>query len=246
MRFRILASVLVVPLAMSSLTACGDTTPSTDAYAASTPQVIRQDALTATAAWTSVHVKNEAQSNGLGVVLEESLDNAGNCDGTRTRGTTSTDRIVQVGGTTYVKGSVNYWASRGLNSKGVSAVADTWVTGKLDDVIGDFCSLSKWSGVVADHLNATEDLTVEGTETIDGLEVVKLVVKEEDQSNTFFIATSAPHNVVKVLDNSGAGSIEFSQFNEPVKVTAPPYALPFDQFRTSEYLQSASTQGNGR
>ncbi len=63
--------------------------------------------------------------------------------------------------------------------------------------------------------------------TVDGANVVEVITKDGDETNTALVATEGEHYILEVTNEGGdePGSFTLSKFNEPVDAEAPDDAV---------------------
>jgi hypothetical protein len=133
--------------------------------------------------------------------------------------------VLRVGGTDYVRAPSSVWASLGVPT---SARADgKFVRAPARSTA--FLSFTKFLEVsrsLGDELTATEKATLDGTATINGVPTVAVTAVTPGLSplpiGTIYVATVGEPYVVRWVSPGDAGSLDFSDYQKPVVVDAPP------------------------
>lgn len=229
MRLRPLAAAIALPLAVASLAACGES--AVQKYAKTAPATIDQDARTAIGSLKSVHIAGTMSDNGSKITLDMSLDTQGNCTGSITSNGQKVNLVSVAGGQVYMKAGANFWqGAAGMPAATAASFATKWVTGKSLASFGTICNLSQLTKSINDSTVAQDKPKFVGTDKVNGIDVVKIQVVDKDKAtSTLFVAATSPHNVIQVAGPKSQGSVTFTQFNAPVKPTAPTGALNLDQ-----------------
>lgn len=229
MRLRPIAAAVAVPLAVASLAACGES--AVQKYAKTAPATIDQDARTAMGGLKSVHMAGTMDDNGSKLTLDMSLDTQGNCVGSVTSAGQKVNLISVAGSAVYMKAGASFWqGAAGMPAATAATFATKWVTGKALASFGSICNLSQLTKSINDSTVAEDKPKFLGTDKVGGVDVVKIQVVDKDKSSsTLYVAASAPHNVLQVAGPKSQGSVTFTQFNTPVKATAPAGAVNLDQ-----------------
>lgn len=228
MRSRLLAAAVAVPLVAVSLTGCGDS--AAQKYAKTAPATIDKDARAAVGALKSVHIAGTITDSGSTVSIDLHLDNQGNCTGSITNAGQKIQLIGVTGGHIYVKAAASFWQSAAGVPAATAAVYGTkWVTGQSLASFGSICNLNQFAKNINASTIAADKPKVVGTGTVNGTDVVKLEVIDKDKSKSILsVAVNNPHNVIQVAGEKSKGAVTFSEFNVPVKSTAPSGSVSID------------------
>lgn len=227
---RALIAAIVLPVALASLSGCGES--AAQSYAKTAPATIDKDARAAITALKSVHISGSTTSSGAAFGLDLSLDTQGNCTGSITSGT---DKIQIVGlgsSAVYLKADPAFWQRAGGVSAAVAAqLGPKWVTGQAVAPFGTVCNLSSFDKSLGATTVAQDKPMLINTSSVAGVDVVNLKITNQDGSTSVLsVAADTPHNIIKVTDGTGGKALIFSQFNVPVKATAPAGALDLGSF----------------
>lgn len=227
---RALAVATVVPLAVLSLAGCGES--AAQKYAKTPPATIDKDARAAITALKSVHISGSTSSNGSTLGMDMSLDTQGNCVGTITSGTDKIQIVSVSSSGVYLKADAAFWQRAGGVSAAVaSQLAPKWVTGQAVAPFGAVCNLSSFDKSLSATTVAQDKPSLINHGTVAGTDVVNIKIANQDGSTSVLsVAANTPHNIIKVADGNGGKALIFSQFNTPVKATAPAGALNLGSF----------------
>ena len=227
------ATATIVPLALL-LAACGSSddadsdsgsSDSGSSYADTAPEDIQQDVVDAMQSVTSLHVSgNIVTDQGDPLDMDLSIADNGNCEGTMAVAGSGSFQLIVSGDQAFIKADEDFWrASAGSAADQIiTAVGDSWVTatGSMSSV-GDACDWEQFTSSWDDEGGDGGVGEVQGTEDVDGQETVKVAYTSDDGTEgTAWVLTDEPHYFVKV-DAGEDGTIELSEFNEPVEPEIP-------------------------
>jgi hypothetical protein len=177
----------------------------------------------------AVKVSGNVSNDGQEITIDLQVGSGGDCTGS-IGVDDGTAELRGVGGDTWMRPDEAFWRSfAGENAEQVlSLVGDKWVVIPAEDEsFNQFCDVDD----LLDQLLKDDDeedkstYTVEGTEEVDGDEVV-LVDNEdpEDGTSTGYVLVDDPHYLVKIekTDGEDSGTVTFSAFDEEFDVEAPP------------------------
>lgn len=230
MRPRSLLAAAAVPLALVSLAGCGES--AVQKYAKATPASIDKDARAAITALKSVHIAGSTTSNGSTIGMDLSLDTRGTCAGSITTGADQIQIVSLGSGSVFLKSDLAFWQrAGGISAATAAKLADKWVTGKAIAPFGSVCNLSNFDKSLSVTTVAQDKPRVINTGSVAGVDVVNLKISNQDGTTSVLsVAAGTPHNIMKVADDTGGKAINFSQFNVPVKATAPAGAINLNTF----------------
>ncbi len=213
---------------LALLTACaddgGDDGDGDSGFADESAADIQAAAIEDTQAIESVRLEGTVAQGDGEIGLEISMNTAGDCDGTVSRGDQGEAEVTSLDGTSWFKPDEAFWrAQAGPQADQIlSLVGDNWVLlPEGDQSFASFCDLDQLLGQIGDEPETTEK---DGTEDVDGEEAVRLTREGEDGGTiTAWIAVDDPHHILKIeqAGGDGPGSFAFSEFNEEVDVEPP-------------------------
>jgi hypothetical protein len=174
----------------------------------------------------SVHMSGSMRSDGQSMDLDLTVDSKGNCTGKISMGDGSA-QFMTSGKTSYVKGDRRFWT----DSAGSPQAADQVLTllgsrwAKLPPSspgFGHLCDLDKLMKDFTKEDSKAKGKKGESTD-VQGARAVELVYKKGKETTVVWVATDAPHNVLKMEQTGGddPGRFTFSEFNENVDIDAP-------------------------
>lgn len=223
MRLRPLAAIVVVPLALGSLAACGSTKKSNDLA------TLVKDARSALVSLKTVHVKGNVQASGNTTAMDLSISTTGSCMGTVTF-VGQTMSVIEVAGTYYLRAPKAFWTMQ-MNAKAAAKAANTWVTGLPPGIFDSFCNLATFAKSAASDPILSGEPKVLGALTVNGSPVTNLQVNSQRGNAVLSITKSSPHYLVKVVLTDGSMSEEFSEFDQPINVSAPAGAITMSSLK---------------
>ncbi|MFD7164254.1 hypothetical protein [Streptomyces violascens] len=181
-------------------------------YADLTGGQIATNALKATRQATSLHLKaNIADAKEGPSTMDLSMDHNGDCTGTMGQGK-DTIRIIKTGKIAYLK-------TRDSGNKWVKA--DT--TSRDGKELASACDLNNFLGSLKD--DDTDTAAKKGaTTTVGGRTAITLTETDGNEHYTIDVATTGKPYVLRlvVVGGDSPGTMEFSQFDEPIHAVAPP------------------------
>ncbi|MGW5936842.1 hypothetical protein ACWIG3_26955 [Streptomyces celluloflavus] len=185
--------------------------------------------------------------------LDLTLDRAGNCAGTISRGTLGRIDLVKRGDQVWMKPDAAFWKSQLPGSRGTAA-ADTfkgrYLHGTTDDPflqqLSRACDLAGFQrqAAVPEHPPAPgatpAPALAKGAPTVqDGTRVLPLTRKNDGATQTLYVAIDGPHYPRKLTAASDheTGTILLSDFGRPVPVKIPAPGVTLDISALNEQMQ---------
>lgn len=197
---------------------------------------VAEKAVETTRAASSLRMKGEIEPEGERVSVDLTMDAKNNCTGRLGVKNGSAD-LRRLGEVLYIKGDETFW--RASLSSRATAVPDggntdtvielmknRWIkmsTSAVADVRG-VCDLDEMlAGLDEEKVKRARLTRGEDTE-IDGVPVAVLVKKKGRETTTAYVAREGKPYLLKVVrsDSGEPGTVTFSDYDKPVKVTAPP------------------------
>jgi hypothetical protein len=181
------------------------------------------------AALRSLRVTGTVTTGGSEVSIDLRVDGDGNCTGSL--GTQQGEvRLLGAAGRTYLKPDAAFW--RGLTGaradRVMQVVGDRWVVvPSSEPTFRQFCNADELIDELVDELVSESRGTTyrrAGTATVDGRDVVGVDTSGVGgESSTGYVSVDAPHYLVRVEERGGTepGTVTFSDFDVPVRTTAP-------------------------
>ncbi|HTC60448.1 MAG TPA: hypothetical protein VK691_10075 [Solirubrobacteraceae bacterium] len=229
MRLRLLpttGSVLV--LALGALAGCGSSSSSNNIASKSATEILTESKAAADSA-SSVHVSGSIKTGATPVTIDLSL-----AAGKGARGEISENgasfKLILVGGTAYISGSPAFYRSLG-GAAAAQLLDGKWL--KASATSGEFASfnsLGNMRQLIDTTLAAHGTLTKGATSTVNGQQVI--AVTDTNKTGTLYVATSGkPYPVAITKGGSENGKIAFSDWNQPVTITAPANAVDLSELK---------------
>ncbi|WP_329134051.1 hypothetical protein OG552_17780 [Streptomyces sp. NBC_01476] len=190
-------------------------------------QEISDKAVAAMKALSSVTVSGTDVEDGKPAELHLTVATSGKCLATvgEDGGTTN---IISTLEYTYMKGNAAFWKAQGSDGTALGhALHGRWLKVKgnaaSDPDFKAFCSLKTFmDSVTADDGG---DKTKGAPIRLDGQTVIPITESGSNGKNVVYIADSAKPYALKIVDSGGTdgdGSLDFSGFDKPLHVYAPP------------------------
>ncbi|MFI1659812.1 hypothetical protein ACH4ZU_33615 [Streptomyces sp. NPDC020472] len=247
------AAATVCVAVVAGVTGCskGDDKPA-DPFAGLTADAIADKSVETTKAATAFRMHGKGKTDGEEMTVDFSVDNKGNCKGSMKVPAGGSAEIIGTGGTSYMKGDDAFWKStggeEGASSDESGAMSELlkgrWMkmpSEKGAEASGPdaFCDLEQ---IVKDMDEETprKGLTREADADVDGTPAAVLSKKDKGGTTTFYVAKdSAKPYILRVVTTGGddPGTVDLSDFDKPVTVTAP----PADQTVDMEELMKAAS-----
>jgi hypothetical protein len=202
----------------------------TSNFARQTVAQIRSAATTDMASIDSVTITGEVPEQDMKFTV--SLDADGNCAGDITAGG-GTGRVVEAASGSFATGDEDFWAALVGQEKAAQMVAvapdGVWV--RTPREAGYFLPQCDFKVIIPTLTTGDAKAATKGDEAeIDGIPAVEVSSSEGGVTSTAWIATSAPHYLLKLTTKGGkdAGTFTLSGFDEPVVAALPADAKVID------------------
>lgn len=222
---------LVVPAATTEALATSAAAGKDDPFSSMTAEGVLSLAEADMRASGALTVSVNAQEEGATLQLKAALTAAGKCAATLRTDGMNMQLITTDSSHAYLKGDAGYWRTVGgaKGAKVAAAVGDRWVKlGKKVLERGSLDSFCSFDGLMESMLSDADDSdtpVVKGTPTtLDGRQVLPLIEKLEDETDTMYVSTGKTPYVVKLEGTGGdsPGAATFSDFGKTPHITAPP------------------------
>ncbi|MFK8910914.1 hypothetical protein [Streptomyces sp. YS-3] len=224
-----------------------------DPFAGMTPDAIAEKAVGVTKAAKTVKVAGAGVSDGQHMSLEVTVTRLGNCSGS-VHVKDGTARILKADPKAYyMQADEKFYRAMakedGTPKKEADAMVELlkgrWMKlpteapsksrkrhGKgSDDDMGQFCVLSELVSGMDDDKSDRTGMTKGADTVVAGVPAVTLTKKKSDGSAvTMYVAKRGPAHLLKVAETGGTepGTVTFSDYDKPVRITAPPGDLVMD------------------
>jgi hypothetical protein len=238
------ASVLAAAIALSAA-ACsssgssGSATPSASSLAG-TPDQIVQKAISDLKTASSVQLSGTVDSAGTNSVIDLTSAGAQDCKGTimihqtaaaasSSKAETGSVDLIEVGGTVYAKPSDGFFNNLGLSASDISEVTGKYVKATANSDLAGFADLCGSSFVAASFYKHDETGFVsDGTATINGQATEVFKQPAADDNGIVYISVSSTPEIARISGPGSEGSVNFTNYNAPVTITAPPASEVID------------------
>lgn len=171
----------------------------------------------------ALRYSGELVSSGSPLGLDVQASSDGSCTGSLNLNGGVVELLAAEGGAWYRPDEAFWRANAGPEAdKVIDAVGDKWVVDTAGD-FSQFCDLNAFLTSIFEDDGSESTYEVEGTEELDGQEVVKVVNTDIDGSATGYILVEGEHYLVKIerVEGENPGELNFSDFNADVTAEAP-------------------------
>ena len=219
---RMLSAAVALAAAGVGPTACGTTgssAPSSPLSGLSADQVATK-AIANLKTATTVRVTGDVSGSGQAYSLDVTLVRGQGCAGTMALKGSGSVKLVAIGKEVWIKPDRQFWKKAGgTNAAVLQLLAGKYVKVKATSQLGSlsgFCGPSQLAG----SFGHTPAGLVKGkTTTISGQ--AALQIKDSGDSSSLYVSETAKPQIVEIAGGS-QGTLTFSDYNSPVKLTAPP------------------------
>ncbi|MEU6595549.1 hypothetical protein ABZ923_41220 [Streptomyces sp. NPDC046881] len=238
-----MATASLCVTAAMALTACGEdksadvkaeggsASATAEPFKGLTAAQISEKARVAMKKLDSFKVKGNMTTDGEHVTFDFAVAKSGDCQGNFSTGGASAE-IRQIGDTAYMKGDEKFWRQTGSEEGSSSAETDAliemlkgrWFKMRAQDAKAEdkfpFCDI----GTMFEKDEKDGHLTRKAGTEVNGTPAVTLQGKDGAATQTLLVAAKGEPYALRMTAEGGKepGSFDFSAFNEPVTVTAPP------------------------
>ncbi len=237
------ASVLAAAIALSAA-ACsssgssgsngsGGSGTSSATSLSGTPDQIVQKAVNDLKAATSVQISGNVVSSGSNIKIDLTDVADQGCKGTITLASTGTGstssttadgtaELIEVNSTVYMKLDESFFKNLSLPSVVFSEVTGKYieVTSKSD--LANFAQLCDPSTLASGFDKEVTGFVKDGTATINGQPTEAFKQPTHAGSGIVYISQTSTPEIVRLQGPSGEGQINFTNYNAPATITAPP------------------------
>jgi predicted small secreted protein len=204
----------------------GTVTPTTPAVLAdngiaSLPvQQILEKALAALKAAKSVHIKGDIKTGDGLISIDLTLTDTKDGVGTMSM-SGQTVQLTKVGTDVYMKADAGFWKQFAGDQGGVIATLLAGKYLKASTTDAQFGSMASFFDF-AESLDMQGEGTVGETKAINGINAVSVKEKSAESPGTLWIATQGEPYPLRLEGPPGEGQIDFTDYNKPVDIKAPP------------------------
>ncbi|WP_018351040.1 hypothetical protein [Longispora albida] len=186
--------------------------------AALSPAQIAERARAAVKTITSVHVKGEVPSGTEKIALDLKISGSEGATGTMTVGGNKVS-ILRIGTSAYFQGDRAFWAQFGGNAA-ANLFEGKWMRTTTEDPnFKDLVSLTDATQLMDAVLSGVSAASKGRTQQIDGQPAIELIGGD---GSLFIATTGEPYPLLLRSSAAGGGELAFTEYNQPVTLTAPP------------------------
>jgi hypothetical protein len=217
--------------AVLSATACGSSSSSTSALTGLSPDQIVQKSVADFKAASSVRIAGRVVSSGETIAINLTDVAAKGCQGTiglaapatsSSKAVTGTAAIVEVDSTVYMKLSDSFFTSAGLPASEFSQVSGKYIKLASGSNLASFAQLCDPSTLSTAFAKDDTGFTKAGTATVTGQPTLAFKQPKIPSNGTVYVSDAAAPQILRIAGPAGQGSIDFSNYNADVTITAPP------------------------
>jgi hypothetical protein len=218
-----------------ALTACGTSSPSGTPAAApittAAPAAVMNQVKTAINGASAVHIKGSVTDSGSTVTLDLQLNKDGSASGTLGEGGMNIP-IIATKAADYLQFTTDLMKSSGVTATSAAGklMLNKWVpstsplmsSSDLVSSIKPLLDYTSFIGTLADQIGG-DKAKLGRTTTVNGTAVQLYTLTDGTEAA---IATATPHYLMRLVPaaSQGGGQLDFTNWNVPVTVTAPPAA----------------------
>jgi hypothetical protein len=178
---------------------------------------------------SAVHVKGSVTDSGSTVGLDIQLNKDGSASGTITEGGTTVPLIV-ADKVYYIQFTKNLMSTNGIDptSSAGTLLLNKWVPSNSkmlsgDNMVSGLKPLLDYNSLLNNIIGqAGSDVPKQtGTDTVDSVPVQVYTMPDGSKVD---VGTASPHYLIRLVapKSAGPGQLDFTGWNQPVKVSAPP------------------------
>ena len=232
-----LAGASVLAAAVLSATACGSSSSSTSALAGMSPDQIVQKSVADLKAASSVRITGQVVNSGQTITLDLTDVAAKGCQGTiglaapatsSSKAVSGTANIVEADGIVYMKLSNSFFTSAGLPASEFSQVSGKYIKLASGSNLASFAQLCNPSTLSTAFAKEDTGFVKAGTATVNGQPTLAFKQPKNPSNGTVYVSESATPQILRIAGPAGQGSIDFSDYNASVTITAPPASQVID------------------
>jgi hypothetical protein len=224
------AAIAVSAAACSSSGSVGSGTSSAVSLSG-TPDQIVQKAVNDLKTATSLQINGNVVSDGSNIKVDLTDVASQGCKGTialgaenasGSTGVSGTADLIEVSSTVYMKLDESFFKNLSLPSTAFSQVSGKYieVTSKSD--LANFAQLCDPSTLASGFDKEVTGFVKDGTATINGQPTESFKQPSHAGSGIVYISQSATPEIVRLQGPSNEGQINFTNYNAPATITAPP------------------------
>lgn len=216
----------------AALAGCGSSSSSSsssgNSISSKSPQQILNASNRAAQSARSVHVAGSMASNGQPLTLDLNLVNGKGASGTISTSGFTVD-IIDVAHTVYLKGSNSFWQHFG-GKAAAQLFQGKWLKAPASGNFAAFAQFTDLSQLFQRILSSHGKLAKGPQTTMAGQKVI--TIKDVSKGGALYVATTGkPYPVALSKPGSGGGTVRFTNYDQPVSLSAPANAVDISQFQ---------------
>ncbi|MFF3069698.1 hypothetical protein [Kitasatospora sp. NPDC057936] len=199
---------------------------------------------------TSVHVVGDVVTDGDRITADLSADSSKNCTGTVSMGSIGTVQVIHTGAGTWMKPDDTYWASiagkEGGGPQSGAKIAELFkgrylVIGQGNADLKQLTAMCDLVGAIAGDKSKSIGATKGGSVTVNGVKTLSITLPDDSAPTNLYIATEGKPYLIR-MESGGkeASHYNFSDFDKPLPVQAPPVDQVIDFSVFAQEVKSAS------
>lgn len=230
-----MALLMTLVAASIGLLGCGEDTPKASGIEESSADEILDKARTAAKAASSFRMAGEVTEQGSTVGLDLRFAKDKGVTGTISMQDMRFEVLV-IDQNAYLKADRETWEKAGAGQGAQLLVGKYIKISSGSSGFGDIMEVADPTKLLDQALEPEGTVTKTGVKEVNGVRAVGLTDQDTDSGGTLYVAVEGEPYPVRVEGPSGEGAVDFSAWNEPVELTAP----PADQVIDFDDLQDAA------
>jgi hypothetical protein len=224
-------------VAAMSISACASSSSSTSALAGLSADQIVQKSVADLKAASSVRITGKVVSSGQNIAVNLTDAAAQGCQGTiglaasatsTSKAVSGTADIIEADSTVYMKLSESFFTSAGLPASDFSDVSGKYIKLASGSDLASFAQLCNPSTLSTAFSKQDTGFVSAGTTTINGQPALAFKQPKNPSNGTVYVSQTATPQIVRIVGPAGQGSINFSDYDAHVTITAPPASEVID------------------
>lgn len=224
------AGVLAAATIMSA-TACGSSSSSTSPLAGLSADQVVQKSVADLKAASSVRITGKVVNSGQTIALDLTDAAAQGCKGTigLAAGATSsssavsgTADIVEADSIVYMKLDESFFKSAGLPASDFSTVDGKYIKLTSTSALASFAQLCNPSTLAGAFAKEDTGFVKSRTATVNGQPAIGFTQPKNASTGTVYVSDSATPQILRIAGPANEGTIDFTDYNAHVTITAPP------------------------
>jgi hypothetical protein len=174
---------------------------------------------------STVHVTGDVSSSGQTYDLDLTLVRAQGCTGTMAVAGTGSFKLIAIGNQVWIKPDQQFWQKEGATAAVLNVVSGKYLKVKATSQLGSLSGFCQPSQLAGSFGRPAAGLVKGTTTTISGQQALQ--IKDTGDSASILVSDTAKPQILR-LSGGSQGTIDFSSYNSPVTLTAPPAADTLD------------------